>query len=74
MNKFLRMKGRVMVYCLGRGVGGEGRTILGDHMVFQGERRWDQSSPTGGDLQKIYCQQVRIIRIIITEPYEEEIR
>ena len=46
MNKFLRMKGRVIVYCLGRGVGGEGRTILGDHMVFQGERRWDQSSPT----------------------------
>ena len=49
-------------------------------MVFQGERRWDQSSPTeykskgGGDLQKIYCQQVRIIRIIITEPYREEIR
>ena len=48
-------------------------------MVFQGERRWDQSSPTEykrkrGGLKKIYCQQVRIIRIIITEPYGEEIR
>ena len=46
-------------------------------MVFRGERRWDQSSPTGkrgGGSKENLCQQVRIIKIIITEPYGKEIR